>query len=1012
MYIYQCITLIHKTLIKFHTHAALLHVPTRYTRPAGLQSVNGSDTFGGCPQTPQNCTLSEGGVDVCQCPGATPATGVLIDRVIPTIDPISDMNHWSSQLFTVNRNGQSSIIIGFSFSSPFVLRGVEMKLFNCPAWNIVASTINVYGTLVFPTFIQPTAIGGSVDIAMIQDCRSLSTVVIPVQLTTSARDAYYIEMTFNKNPSAEWTPSIAEIHFSDETPTEPPTTELPTTEPLPTEPPTTETNTTSSATPPVTETTELLSTTGNIVTSRTNTISTINMTSTSFNISTISMTSTSFNVTTTPTNIISINSTTSTSAYVTSSSDNIVSTSGMTSTSINIIGTSSMALTPSNITTSFTNIINPSSMTATSSNVTTSSANTISMTSTLSYVTTEDVTTTSGTTSPDSVSSTSSTSPSMTNTTIIGVLVAIIGLLIVLLIIGAFAVLGCLLFQRRSKKRNIEIYQLQDATMEHPEEHIRYSTIKETDTAVNQHYEDIGTTGYAAISSSLKDDKLYSIVKDERKGSRDGLDTVGKGLYQDIDSEQKMTHKTTPPKLETHEFTGVPYYAQVEKPLGPPLPPKTPELYRELQVEKENGWRTATDPPFVVVSEYTDVGGASAATEKEIYSEIGSSNQLSTSPSGPVLLSKSLCNEMDENPDYESSGSAILFAGMANRTREIGGEIYANPDVRFSQEEIYDTIYSEPIQPLLFDPKASDYEEESEDIQPYAPIYALAVMPALSDDMRPLHVTHDNILETDDLGTGFFGNVVLAQTSGLSRKDLKLSETDDDKTVTLQVAVKMLKRNASKKQKQAFEKEHMFMSRLNHPNVIRMLAVCSEDVPFIMMEYMENGDLNQYLQKFTSISNESIHSESEIKMNTLVCMSTQIASAMIYLSSKNYVHRDLAIRNCLVGQNFLVKLGDFGMSRNLYESHYYIIRGRAILPVRWMATECFYGKFGDREVAQDAIKKEKRTLLEKPPYCPQEIHDVMLKCWASDPKERATFEELHEALSSLDFSNKDDDCSV
>ena len=74
------------------------------------------------------------------------------------------------------------------------------------------------------------------------------------------------------------------------------------------------------------------------------------------------------------------------------------------------------------------------------------------------------------------------------------------------------------------------------------------------------------------------------------------------------------------------------------------------------------------------------------------------------------------------------------------------------------------------------------------------------------------HVSHDNILKTEDLGTGFFGNVVLAQTIGLSQKDLKLSETDDDKTVMLQVAVKMLKTNASKKQKQAFEKEHMFMS--------------------------------------------------------------------------------------------------------------------------------------------------------------------------------------------------------
>ena len=234
-------------------------------------------------------------------------------------------------------------------------------------------------------------------------------------------------------------------------------------------------------------------------------------------------------------------------------------------------------------------------------------------------------------------------------------------------------------------------------------------------------------------------------------------------------------------------------------------------------------------------------------------------------------------------------------------------EVYTVPDTTSSPtvetpSEISETVYSEPIQPSLFADAVGT--ADSENLQPYGPIYTTPSNLPNSKKVL-LKVSGSNIKENCELGMGQFGKVILAETVGLSAKDLRLSESDDDKSKSTLVAVKKLKSDAPNATKEAFEKEVNFMSRLTDGNVIRILGVYYEDTPFIMMEYMEKGDLNQYLQKFKTLSTTDSEPQGQITTRTLVHMATQIASAMKYLVSHNYVHRDLATRNCLVGPNYL-----------------------------------------------------------------------------------------------------------
>ncbi|KAM3873255.1 epithelial discoidin domain-containing receptor 1 [Diretmus argenteus] len=313
-------------------------------------------------------------------------------------------------------------------------------------------------------------------------------------------------------------------------------------------------------------------------------------------------------------------------------------------------------------------------------------------------------------------------------------------------------------------------------------------------------------------------------------------------------------------------------------------------------------------------------------------------------------------------------------------------------------------------------------------------------------DASPLpELPRQCLIFKEKLGEGQFGEVHLCEIE--SPQDLPNLEFPFNvrKGRPLLVAVKILRPDASKNARNDFLKEVKILSRLKDPNIIRLLGVCVSSDPLCMVtEYMECGDLNQYLSHRVLLDKTGpSHNSPTISYPALISMASQIASGMKFLSSLNFVHRDLATRNCLVGGERgesgeeqggerPIKIADFGMSRNLYAGDYYRIQGRAVLPIRWMAWECIlmgkfttasdvwafgvtlwemlsvcqeqpYSNLTDEQVIDNAGEffrdHGRQVYLSRPAVCPQGLYELMLSCWNRDCKLRPSFAHIHSFLT-------------
>ena len=97
----------------------------------------------------------------------------------------------------------------------------------------------------------------------------------------------------------------------------------------------------------------------------------------------------------------------------------------------------------------------------------------------------------------------------------------------------------------------------------------------------------------------------------------------------------------------------------------------------------------------------------------------------------------------------------------------------------------------------------------------------------------------------------------------------------------------------------------VIMKQFDHQHIIKLVGICSERPVMIIMELAKHGELRSYLQ----------YHRDTLEVHTLVLFSYQLSTALSYLESKKFVHRDIAARNVLVSSHDCVKLADFGLSR-------------------------------------------------------------------------------------------------
>ncbi|XP_050308480.1 tyrosine-protein kinase receptor torso-like [Anthonomus grandis grandis] len=308
------------------------------------------------------------------------------------------------------------------------------------------------------------------------------------------------------------------------------------------------------------------------------------------------------------------------------------------------------------------------------------------------------------------------------------------------------------------------------------------------------------------------------------------------------------------------------------------------------------------------------------------------------------------------------------------------------------------------------------------------------------EDKSKWELIESKLIVDKIIGSGAFG---------LVQKGFYHSEAD---SVRIPVAVKTLKARPTSEQIAQFYAEIEIMKSVpKHAHIVYLIGIVTKNRvnnPLMLVEYCSKGDLLSFLRDIgksivnrqelliqtqyknilpkdsmqvfnINYNNIEVGGNGCLQPKDLLSFARQITVGMEFLSNLKIVHRDLAARNILITDDNILKISDFGLSRDVYVDDIYRKVTGGKLPFKWMAleslthqiytTESDVWSFGivlweiitlggnpypivKPENLVAALKDGYR--MEKPSNCSDELYEVMCLCWQASPNLRPSFKDL------------------